>query len=58
MSALLLAAWFIGGRKPLEGGELGAVAVFGAIAAPRFDAQSLRKKEVITCRVAVRLLKE
>jgi hypothetical protein len=28
VSALVLAAWFIGGRKPLEGGEYGAVAAF------------------------------
>jgi hypothetical protein len=26
-----VAEWFIGGRKPLEGGEYGAVAVFLAI---------------------------
>ena len=32
VSALFLAAWYFGGRKPLEGGELGAVAVFVAIA--------------------------
>jgi hypothetical protein len=31
VSALILAAWFIGGRKPLEGGEAGAVAVFLAM---------------------------
>jgi hypothetical protein len=33
VAALILAARFIGVRKPLEGGELGAVAVFVAIAA-------------------------
>lgn len=31
MTALLLVAWFIAGRKPLGGGAYVALAVFGAI---------------------------